>query len=151
MTTLTNIYNAVDTALDSVWGSTHTELVNPFVVELNESLALNRGYGFYFGPGANTRRQLSCQLSIEREIVVINTMINRGTERDVAIRKTAEKQLLEDQFALIDYLETEPTIHGLVSKLEFNSDNGIEFVFDEKFNYIYIESSFSMEYFEDLS
>lgn len=151
MSSLTNIYNAVGTTLSTLYSATHKEIVNPYALELNDSLFLNRGYGFYFGPAINTKRQLSCQLSVEREIVIINTIVNRGTDRDITIRQTAEKQLLEDQFSLISQLENEPTIQPLVSKLEFTGDNGIEFIFDEKFNYLYIESSFSMEYFEDLS
>lgn len=148
MSVISSVYDAVDSTLSTLLSATHKELVNPYFPEMNETLALNRGYSFRVSNGQNTNRQLSCNLSLRREIVIINSIVTRGTDRDVAIRKVSEKQLLEDQYTIINQVEKEPTIQELVSKLEFSIDRGIDFIFNDKFNYLYIESIFTVEYFD---
>lgn len=156
MSALSLIYDAMNADLEALYPlPTYRKLDNPYIVEENSSLILNRGWGFAIGSGSNTKRKIGCKLSIEREITLINTIVNRGTVRDMTIRESAEKQIMEDQFLAIKAFEKDPNISvsvaQYVSKMEFQGDNGIEYIFDDKTNFLVMRSSFIMEYFEDIN
>lgn len=147
MSAITTIFDSISSLLATTYPS-HLLLVNPWELDLNDNLLLNQGVGFYFGSGINTNRVLDCKLSISREIIIRLTRVQRGTDRDITIRQSTEKLLLEDQKTLISSLEADPTINNLVSKLVWDSDGGIEFVYPDRISYLYIESRFTMEYLE---
>ena len=151
MSIISSAYEAIETKLDSLFSATHKKINYPQVIENNDTLTLARGYGFYISFSSNTEKMVSCQLSLLREVNILLTIVNRGTHLDTNIRETAEKQLLEDQFTLIKALEKEPTVQDQLAYFKFSSDNGIEQVFDDKSNYLVIESTFLMEYFENLN
>lgn len=151
MSTITDIFNQVNTLLSNTYSSTHLKMVDPYNIDLNDEFILNRGYGFFMGPAINTQRLLSCQLSLERQVVISLSVINRGTDRDVDIRESAELLLLEDHFNLVQAVEADATLQGLTAKIAYQGDAGIERVYLDKSNYIYMQSSFAVEYFEDLS
>lgn len=149
MSAITDLYDALVTITDTLFTApTYRKLVNPYVPERNDALALRRGYGFYVGPSSNANLTMGRYVKYRREIVVIQTIVNRGTERDYAIREAAEKTLLEDQFTLVDYFQQNTTPAAKVWTLEWASDNGIEPVFTDKENYVMIRSTFSAVYAE---
>lgn len=148
-TNISTIFDAISAKLNTIYSTTHKKLTNPYVAEENDEKTLSRGYGFFLGSGTNTNRQMECMASISREVNFINTIINRGTDRDTDIRQTAEKTLLEDQFLLIKELEKEPTISLVVAKMIYLSDNGIEQVYGKENNYLMIQSIFEIEYLEE--
>jgi len=150
MSVISTVYDTVDTHLGTLFSGTHKKFYDPRELGVNDTYALGRGYGFYLGPGNNTNRNISCKLSVQRELVVSLSIINRGTAKDISIRQTAEKQLLEDHFTLIKSFEQDPTLEDLLAKLIYSGDNGIENVFTDRNNYLVIESSFDIEYFENL-
>jgi len=148
MSNITAIFDVIDSTLDAMFLPTSKKLVNPYVPEQNDDKSLARGFGFYIGSGVNTNRQLGCFASIRRYVTIINTIVNRGTERDIVIRQTSEKQLLEDQFKLIKELENDPSLSAVVAKMVYLSDNGIEQVYGQDNNYLMIQTTFEMEYLE---
>lgn len=148
MSNISTIFDAVGTFLGATYPS-HKTMVNPYDVTLNDNFILNQGVGFLIGPAINSKKFLDCKISVQRELIIKLTRVQRGTDRDYDIRQTAEKLLLEDQFTLIKELEKDPTINDLVSQLSWESDGGIEFVYPDKINYLLIESRFLLEYFEE--
>jgi hypothetical protein len=64
-------------------------------------------------------------------------------------KQTTEKLLLEDQDLLIKAICNSGDLDDLVAKINFSSDNGIEFVFNEKHNYLMLVTSFSIEYLQE--
>lgn len=156
MTAISSIYDAIEDSLTALYPDpTYKKLDRPDLIEENSALSLNRGWGFQVSAGTNTKRKIGCKLSIEREFIITNTIVQRGTARDITIKESAEKTLLEDQFKVIKEFETNPkiaeSVSAYVGKFEFQGDNGIELIFDGKTNFIMIRSSFIMEYFEDLN
>lgn len=150
MTKITQIIDQLNTTLNTIYGSTHKQLYDPRIPGLNDTKILNRGFGFYIAEGNNTNRQLSCELSIERSIIVTNTIVTRGTERDLAIRLAAEKQLFEDQLLLIKEVEMNTSLE-LLGRFKYLNDNGSESVFADQNDYLMINTTFTMEYFESLT
>jgi hypothetical protein len=90
MSVATEVYDAVKNRVETIYSSSiYRKLQNPYVVEDNSDLTLRRGYGFYMGPAFNTERNLSCNLSMQRDIVISNTIVHRGSDKDIDIRAIA--------------------------------------------------------------
>jgi len=148
MSVISTAYDNIVSRLATIYSSsTYKKLVNPYVLELNDTLSLNRGYSFSVGPGVNTKKLVGDTVTLQKEFQLINTIVNRGTERDVTIRETAEKNLLEDQFLAIDSFHR--TVLSDSWDFNYESDNGIGFVFTEQQNFITIKSIFILRYSEE--
>ncbi len=130
----------------------HKRLGNPYRVEENPSTYLDQGYGIAVQPGAvNSNRTLSCQLSIVRRLTITITRKYFGNDADATRKYSTEKSLLEDQFLIIKDFEKRSPFQTYSIRSEFESDNGIEFVYAENKPFYMIQSSFIIEYFENLN
>lgn len=150
MTAISTVYDGLVSALDSLYSTTHTKIDNPYDIQDNDDLLLRRGYGFAFNQGGlNSNRLMSNVATISRDISVILTIKWRGTAKDITLRQAAEKQLLEDQFLMIDYFTGNAGMGiSQVWKIVYNGDNGIESIGDRT-DFIQIVSNFSLEYSEE--
>jgi hypothetical protein len=152
MSKISTIVDNIGTELATLLGATHKEIVDPILIEANDTLYLRRGYGYVMGAGENSDRQLGCQLSVERDVIITNTIAIHATKSDITAYRAAWKTLLEDQLLIIDLMEKNPTINSVTAKMAFISDNGIEPIFNDKREaFLMIQSIFSFEYFEDLT
>jgi hypothetical protein len=143
MSAITDLYDALDTMLAATFATpTYKKLANPYTLELNDTLSLSRGWGFKIGPKSAANLTLARYEQFQVEISIIQTIAQRGTDRDIVIRQNAEKTLLEDQFLLVDYLRQNTALFAKLWKLDYSSDSGIEFVpFTEQQNYFTITTS----------
>ena len=144
-TILDNLRTRVSTVLP-----THKQLPFNREIEENDTLFLSKGYAIAVGPGSNTNRNLSCRLSIARTAIITVTRAHFGVDRDITVRNTLEKDLLEDQFLIIDDLEKDPSLESVVAQIKYESDNGIEEVFVDTGHFLKIETVYSFEYLETL-
>jgi len=131
---------------------THKRLSNPYKAEENSELVLNKGFGLAFGASTNSNRQISCQLSYQRDFIVVLTRVVRANEFAISKKDDTAKSLVEDWFLLVESVEKDPTLDvaGNQTNLQYVSDNGVEFVFSEKDNFYKIETTISLEIFENL-
>jgi hypothetical protein len=151
MSTISSAYNALLSTLGSLY-STHYRLANPYKLDGNADVFLAKGYGIAMGAGENTQRLISGgYLSIRRTFDVTLTRLFSALDEDGSSKATTEKQLFEDQLALINYFEEDPTMGQTVTNVKFVSDNGIETVFGEREQYLAVTSSFSVEYLEPIT
>ena len=148
---ISTIYDAMVTRLGTIFPN-HFRLPSVQYAELNPESFLVQGWCFRIGSGENAKRELSCQMAIDRTIYVTLTREFKALELDPAPKAAVEKTLLEDQYTLINDFEKTFTLNDpSVAACEFVSDNGIEIVFyKEKDRFIKIESSFRIRYFESL-
>lgn len=149
-TKITTIYDRLVTTLGLAFPS-HLKLSNPYNVQQNDFKLLNKGYGFYMSSGLNTNRMLACEMSIQRDVTIVQTIVHRGTDRDLAIRQAAEKSLLEDHFLLVKTLELDADLNSNCARFIYVSDTGISFLSDEQRNFLTISSIYTFEYFERLT
>lgn len=141
MSAISDVYDAMITILDTTFpSSTYRQLVNPNIPELCDTMALNRGYGFYVGP-KSVRQKLGNADGFDISLFVIQTIVVRGTDRDITIRQTAEKNLLEDQYLLTNYFRENTSIANKIWDINFASDGGIEAIFTDKQNYLMIQTT----------
>lgn len=152
MSKITTAYDALKARVVALL-PTHLALTNPYAPEQNTEMALKIGYGIRVAAGENSKRNLSCVLSVNRGMEIVLTRKYYGSELNRDAKEAAEKALLEDQFLLIKDVEKDPTLalSGTLCKFEYVGDTGIEFVFNEDKPFLMIVSSFNMEYFENLN
>jgi len=157
---MSNISTAYDEIRDLLIATlpNHKELINPYVVELNDEITLTKAFGLAFGEGLNTELQLACRLSISRNMrIILTKKIFAGNLMRSAdgskVRRDTEKELFEDQYLVIKALEESPTItdSGVITDCKFTSDNGLEFVRIDKIDHIMLTSTFELKYFENLN
>jgi hypothetical protein len=136
MSAISTFYDAVDSWMSSLFATpTYKKLVNPYTIESDATLNINRGWAFVVGPKTPANLTTGRYWQFTVNLQIIQTIVNKGTDRDITIRQTAEKLLLEDQFTMLDSLRTTTTFDTKVWNLEYDSDNGLEFVFTEQQNY----------------
>ena len=144
MSAISDLYDALDAALLGLYATpTYRKLVNPYVLDQNDTPTLSRGWGFKIGPQSSANLTMGRYEQLEISIEVIQTIVHRGTDRDVSIRQTNEKLLLEDQFLLVDYLRQNTALFAKLWKLDYLSTSGLEFVFTEQQNYFTITTNLS--------
>jgi len=149
-TKISTIYDALYTKVTSLMTG-HTELPRPFDIADNDDLFLRKGFAIYFASGVQNNRQATCNYWLQRNVIITNTLSIYGSDINVTIRKTAEKNLLENQILVIDGLEKDITLSDNLNNLRFVNDNGIEFIYGDQKNYLMLQSTFSFEYFESLN
>lgn len=136
----------------------HHRLWNPYQPELNTDDALRAGWGVGFGPGERTNRNVSCQYSWRRDIIIVQTRQYLGTTLSTAKNASKQKELMEDQNIILDEFEenvqlrqstASPTDPRIV-KFDPKSDSGIIPIYPDRQDFFMIETIFDMEYFRAL-
>lgn len=152
MSDITDVYTALQTRLAAIYPN-HRRLTNPYKIDQNAETNLFLGYGVQVLPGENSKRNISCKISIQRTFLVILVRKFRSLELDRIGKETTEKALLEDQFLLIKDIESDPNlgVPTIVARAEWLNDGGISFVFGDKDSYMKLENTVEVEYFEDLN
>lgn len=147
MSQISDIYDSINTFLDASYDASGRALTNPYSIEENDDITLKRGYGFYMGTGRD-QGTMGNMIALEREMVVTLTLETAALEHKNGKRMTAEKQLLEDAALMVKALHNDPAVNEKVSGIIYQSDNGIEFIYGEKTNFIMIQSRFLITYIE---
>ena len=152
MSLLSSLIDAIDTRLAVILPSHHV-LTDPYQINRNSELSLKQGYGLAINSGTNTNRQIGCALTIQRDITVTISRNFITREFDQATKETTYKNLIEDQLLVIKEFEKDPsisyTLGNKMTNFVFRNDSGIIPVFDGKFDYLMIQSVFSIEYYEE--
>lgn len=154
MSIISSAYDAILSRIETVLDTTAQgwfRLPNPYKPEENSERFLDKGYGIALGSGANTNRVVNCKFSIERNFTIVLTRKFFALEADPAAKAVTEKQLFEDQYALINDFEQDISINGSTMYTRYVSDGGIEYVSGEKDNYLMIRTEFAVEYLESFT
>ena len=151
-TNISSAYDAIESTISTAL-PTHNELSNPYVPDESNDLMYDAAWGLAFNDGLNLKLLVGCQASISRDFLVVLTRKWQITKRDLSKRKEVEKQLFEDQYSVIKELELSPTLQASssITKVEFESDGGLEFVRTGRTDLIMIRTVFNLTYLEDLT
>jgi hypothetical protein len=86
-------------------------------------------------------------------MIVVITRAWRVNEHDVAGKRAVKKLLRADQKLVFDDVEKDPHLGDStnIAKADFVGDDGIQFVFFEKDNFISLSSTIRIEVFDDLT
>lgn len=100
MTQISDIHAALVSVITAELPS-YFGIPNPYDVESNANLFLQKGYGIGFGPAVNTNRKICGKVSIERSFSIVLTNQLTASITDFSGVSDVSKQLFEDQFKLI--------------------------------------------------
>ena len=77
----------------------------------------------------------------------------RAREFNITLKSSTDDALFEDQKLLLVDFESDPTLGDSVNveNTTYQGDNGVEFVFIEKDNFLKLDTIVLIEYFEDLT
>jgi hypothetical protein len=150
MSKITDAFDALQNKIKAVLPA-HIQIPNPYKPEENNEQQLTKGWGLRIGGGENTQRALNCQMSIRRSFILVLTRKVRANEMNIGGKESAHKQIFEDQALVIKALESDPSL-GMTSIANaiFTDDNGLEYVFTDKDNFVKLESTVQVEYFENI-
>lgn len=137
------IYNQIFTAIEAALPD-RVELINPYNIIDNNNLYLKSGYGVELGSMAVSEAFARVQRQFQRVVSISLTEKIVSTDKDTSIRRSKENKLVSDQLTLIT------TLKNSISSdyVEFISDEGIEYIFDERDNYIRLRTNFNINYNE---
>ncbi len=144
-----DIYDAIDTIVGTIY-SDHAELAENVFIEENHNEALLKGYCFQVGPiSQGSNRQIDCHFNVDATVVITNTLACFHTKEDLAERKEAEKTILENFFKMVKESEQNNQLNETVSKFDFISNNGIEYIRgqDQK-QYLMIQSTYNFNFYK---
>lgn len=153
MTTISNIYDSLYSTLQGQF-TTKFELVNPYELSDNNDQYLNDGYAIAWAIGTDNQQLPKVIKGFDREFIVVLTRAYYSTDLDTSKRKTAEKNLLEDQLTVIklfkSFSEKSNTPTSYVELIEYIDDNGVEFVFTDRQRILALRTRFKITYKEKL-
>ena len=144
MSNITTIYNAFKLELTTLFPN-KTLIPNPYSINDNNDNLLKDGYGLRYGPAGLPSFDLPTFQGYSREIIVPFTKQIYRTDGNLSSFEVAQLAMLEDQNTLINSLAKNRTFDDSVVSVEFTSDSGIEFIFDGKFNFLLMETSFEIQ------
>ena len=119
-------------------------------IEENAFQLLEDGYGLDIGVGVNTNRLVGCKQSMQRDFVISLTKEVKRIRTDNEKTAKYEKLLLEDCFTLINFIYGTSQINSESVKINYVSDSGIIPIIVERRNFIAIQVTINVEYFENI-
>lgn len=149
-TKISQIHDAL-TALCATLFTNSKKLTNPYSSLDNNELFLQNGFGVAVGAGSRTDRFLSGQTSWQRDFSVVLTALVPTTDQNIGQKEVVAKALLENQWLLLNALDSETTLGGLCIKAEVFSDSGIQFLQGQTGRYYILEIDVITEYRENLT
>lgn len=142
----TEAYAQIRSELQTLFSS-YNEIDNPYDISENSNLELKNSYGITIHSGTNATRIICNRLDIQREFGIVLCRRINATRNDSATRITAEKALFEDLTTIAKTFEDKiPN----VTQARYTSDDGIEFLGGDRYNYLILRSSFTVTYSETL-
>jgi len=145
---VSTVYDAL-TAVISGQLTSHTQLPNPYEVDKNTYLHLNKGFGVAVGPGADTERYVGCLITWQQAYSVILVRRIITTQNNLTVRQSIEKDVLEDWDLVRKACYNNNTLGGEVIKTTVTDHGGINFIDADTLKFLALEMQVVVEYQED--
>jgi len=123
-------------------------LPDPRNLEANPSVLLKDGVGISWESGSSNDELSGCSYVEARNVSVIFTNRVARLDTNASASMTIEKGLFEDRKVLINEIKKQSPYPMGAEYFEFESDDGILSVRDEKQNIIYLKINFELRYKE---
>lgn len=148
MSKTVDIRTAINTLIETVLPD-YVKLSDSYETPDNASIVLTKGYSVGFGPAERTSDEF-CQgyIKIRRSYQIVLTNLYTPN-LDADYRESLENSLMDDEFAVIAALEKDPTLTGENINSFFATDNGLEYLIDDRKQFIIVVITASAEYYEE--
>ncbi len=151
MSNISTVYNAIITRLEILLPS-HERLPNPIDVEENDDSILRKGFGLRVIDDENTKRNASCRITLRQGFVIVFARDFMALENNSTLKAQTQLDLLEDKALVVNDFEAEGNLgtSGLILITDYVGSAEPAHVFDNKDNFLKLESTFTVEYFKQL-
>jgi hypothetical protein len=149
MSVVSDVQDALDTIIEANLPG-YVRLSDSYDAPDNPNLYLKKGYATAYGPGQNNSSNFcSGEVQIKRRFTVVFTNVYNAS-LDADKRQLLEQSLMSDQQKVILAVECDPTLNGNCITAAYDTDEGLEYIVDEKYNkqFIGIVSNFEIQYIE---
>lgn len=149
MSKIEAIRTAIITELTTnVFDSTWRRLPNPYVIDQNTYLQLQKGYAVRTDAGLNTERFITNQCSVtwERLFTIILVRQMFATQNNVDARDAIDLELQEDIELIHKKFELNHSLNGEAIKCIPVGDTGVNFIDAERLKFLSTEVNLRVEY-----
>ena len=140
------ILSILDTILPAASG--WRRLPNPYVIDQNTYLQLQKGYAVRSDAGLNTERVITnqCEVTWERIFTIIVVRQMTATQNNVDSRDAIDQSLLDDIELIHKTFELNHALNGKAIKCIPVSDSGVNFIDAERLKFLSTEINLRVEY-----
>lgn len=124
-------------------------LFNPYSIETNNELRLVDGFGVGFGAITNPEFISGC-IRINQDFIIPISRKFYALENDSEKRQDHEQILMEEATKLIKAITKDVQLGGHATRSAFTGSPGIQQVFSESQQYIYLTLTFNASFKENL-
>lgn len=151
MSIVSDIYDDIVTRAEALLTS-HVRLPNAYSLEENSTEFLKQGWALAVGPEANTERFATCTGSFKMDFIFSITRRFIAREFDATAKATGDKNLLEDMRLIKNDFIKNSTLNTSAHVANWETRDGIvQILAGEKDNYIALQATVAVEYFEEIS
>jgi hypothetical protein len=151
MSKIEDLYDAITTIITDTVATDYKRIPNPYILEINSHLILQKGYGIRIDAGRDTNRVVGCLMTWERLFTIILTSQITTTENNTAARILLEKGILDDHDALVKAFYANVNLTGQGYKASISDDSGIQPIVTESGKFFTMELSLFVEYQDSVS
>lgn len=150
MSNISDIYDDLHSVVASVLTS-HVRLPDAYNLAKNNEKFLKLGYAIATLPAENTEREICNKIWLSRSFQIKITRQVIARELDSTGKGDVEKLLLEDLKLIYNEFYKQDLIITGSNNVDIAGDDGIEFIYSEKINFISIAMNIDVEYYETLT
>jgi hypothetical protein len=145
---VTDIRRAIKTLIQNVLPG-YVGLSDSYETLDNASTLMIKGYSIGFGPAERATDEF-CPgyIRIRRQFQIILTNVYTPN-MDAEYRESLENSLMDDEFLVLAALEKDPTLTGENINSFFALDNGLEYLIDDRKQFIICVITASVDYIEE--
>lgn len=125
------------------------QLFNPYAVRLNNELYLVDGFGVGFGAISNPEYISGC-IRLSQDFIIPLTRKFYALENNSEDRLKYEQELMAEATVLIKALSKDVNLGGNATRCNFSGSPGIQQVFSESQQYIFLTLTFNASFKENL-
>lgn len=148
MSKVTDIRTALNTLVQTVLPE-YVKLSDAYETLDNANTLMVKGFSIGFGPAERASDEY-CQgwIRIRRQFQIILTNVYLPN-LDADYRESLENSLMDDEFKILAALERDPTLTGENIRSNFTVDNGLEYLIDDRKQFIICVITASVDYIEE--
>lgn len=149
MTKVSDVRDQLNTIMATVLPA-YEKLSDNYEASDNPNPIFEKGYMIGFSAGENLTNEW-CNLGEIRirrnfQIVLVNMYV---PNLDADQREGTENRLLDDQFTFVAAVERDVTLTGVAISSRYSFDNGLEYLIDDRKQFIIVNMTITVDYHEE--